>query len=221
MFQSFNRESWLGRRLTVWWSTVKLSLWWIWVVVIGTAFAALVFVRDEFLSSDLQGALRLVNIIGLVPWHAYIVGVLLVLLLVTIEGMYRLSEAYRVQLETVRGLVDGAQPVRKKSQTISDGLRAYHARGLKLFHQKIRNEAERKTWKDSWRQFNSDLWKEMEVLECSEGEIYRVKNRGFVPTLAVPGTHPNALGLKSELYEELKQLEVIADMHDTTKPESS
>ena len=125
------------------------------------------------------------------------------------------------RIEAEWGLrVEQKPSVRPKNQAISDTLRAYHERGIALLGKKIRNDAERASWKAEWKKFLDDLWKEMEALKCSDSEIHKIKSVRMPPQLPFPGTHPNAIGLKSHLNEQLNRIETLADLHDTTKPVS-
>jgi hypothetical protein len=101
MFRAVCELSWIGRRIDVWWATVRAPLVWVCVTFAGAIFTILSFVRDEILPSDVQEKYQLLNLLAIVPWYAYAIATLAVLLIVTIEGLYRQSQGHVDALRTL------------------------------------------------------------------------------------------------------------------------
>jgi hypothetical protein len=92
------RFRWLTERLAFWWEAVRSAVW-LFVFAGWTVFCIGTQIRDNFLSPDQQKKLSTLQVIAKFNWHTWLIGVLVILLLATLEGAYRVHRRRLVATE--------------------------------------------------------------------------------------------------------------------------
>jgi hypothetical protein len=101
---------WLKNRAHFW--RRSLSLWWIAVLAIWTVFSNAATIRDNFLSSDLQTKLSTSALLPNWGWQGWLIGLLIIGLIATLEGSYRVhvvEQAGRITAEEKHPVKEGPQ----------------------------------------------------------------------------------------------------------------
>jgi hypothetical protein len=125
---------WLTDRLSFWWEAIRSAVW-LFVFIGWTVFCFVTQIRDNFLSADRVKKLSTLEVVAKFNWHTWLIGVLVILLLATLEGAYRV---HRRRLAATEGTLN--DQIGSITSIAEKGRHDHEIAGLKNAHLEKENE---------------------------------------------------------------------------------
>jgi hypothetical protein len=130
----FSRFGWLTERLSFWWEAIRSAVW-LFVFLGWTVFCFATQIRDNFLPPNQQKRLGTLDVLARFNWRTWLIGVLVILVLATLEGAYRV---HRRRLTATKK--EHSDKLNAATQLAERASHNYDLESLKTTHLRKENE---------------------------------------------------------------------------------